>query len=195
MEAVILGRQTAERAHVERLLVDAGTNVRVCRPDAWGCAGLHDACPLDEHDVDVAIAVIEPADRFDTQGLACMHRARVPIVAVGGTSNDPILEFATAHLPRADASFPDAVQAAAVDGSGHRRAVEDALDARRHEDEQVEVRIDRSPRRIGVRLVGRLDADRASVLADAARAAVRSYDQRADVIDVSVLPAAEGGTS
>lgn len=186
MEVLLLGRPGLEWRRAHDVLQSAGHLVGTCHDGAWGCVGLEGTCPLDERDIDVAVAVAEPSDRFDAQGIACLHRARVPIVTVGATADDPVLRFATTSLERLDASTVDAVDDAAHDASGHQRAVEHAISPRLAPDEQVVVEVRRRPKAVAVQLSGRVDPARAAALADVARAALRAYDSRVTVIDISV---------
>ncbi len=189
METLVLGRMGAERARVERMVVDAGHVVNACHDRAWGCIGMDGHCPLDAGGgmVDVAIAVAEPGGRFDPQGVACAHRARIPIVAVGATPADPVLDYVVANVAHGDPSVLVAMEAAAKDGSGHRAAIKAALAVHRRPDECIHVSVERSPRCIDVMLVAKADDARAAALADVARAAVREYDPHVNVIDVSVV--------
>jgi hypothetical protein len=145
-------------------------------------------CPLDDNPVDVAVAVAEPGDRFDAQGLTCVHRARIPIVTVGARRDDPVLDFSTMNSPRVDATLLTAIEAAALDASGHRRAIDKRIREHLRPDEQVSVSVERGAGRLDVLLVADVDTTRASSLADIARQAAREFDQHVAVIDVSVTP-------
>lgn len=191
MEALVLGRPGIERTRVERLLTDAQFSINACHDNSWGCVGMDAECPLDALSVDVAIAVAEAGDRFDAQGIACVHRARIPIVTIGATANDPVLQYATESVARADPSLLDVVRVAALDTTGHRGAIEAALATHLADTEQVAVTVSRTSREVRVVLHTDVNTDRAGALADFARAAVRTYDPRVPVIDVSVVdPAA-----
>lgn len=186
METLVLGRPSAERERLQQLLVDAGMRVNMCHAGDWGCVGMDDDCPIDLRSVDVAVAVAELGDRFDTQGIACTHRARIPIVTIGATASDPVLKYVRSSLPRVDERVIDAVEAAASDAEDHQRAVEEALATRVAADEDVRVRAERRSNSIQVVLFADVATDRAGVIADWARAAVRSFDPHVSVIDVSV---------
>jgi hypothetical protein len=186
MQVLILGHPCAERTQLDDLLAAGGHDVNVCHELSWGCVGMDDACPLDATGVDVAVAIAEPGDRFDPQGIACLQRARVPLVTIGGVAHDRILEYASERLERVDESVFDALARAARDGSAHQRAIELSVAEHLHSGESIDVSVDRSPDRIDVRLTGRLEGNRASVLADIARGAVRTHDAHVPVIDVSV---------
>ena len=188
MESLVLGHPSAERSALEALLSDGGHNVTVCHDQHWGCVGLEGSCPLDDSPVDVAVAVAEPGDRFDAQGLTCVHRARIPIVTVGARRDDPVLDYSTMNSPRVDATLLTAIEAAALDASGHRRAIDRRIREHLRPDEQVSVSVERGPRRLDVLLVADVDTTRASSLADIARHAAREFDQHVAVIDVSVTP-------
>jgi hypothetical protein len=188
MESLVLGHPSAERSALEALLSDAGHNVTICHDQHWGCVGLEGMCPLDDNPVDVAVAVAEPGDRFDAQGLTCVHRARIPIVTVGARRDDPVLDFSTMNSPRVDATLLTAIEAAALDASGHRRAIDKRIREHLRPDEQVSVSVERGAGRLDVLLVADVDTTRASSLADIARQAAREFDQHVAVIDVSVTP-------
>ncbi len=183
----MLGRMGAERARLERVVREAGHSVAACHDRGWGCIGMDGECPLDVGDVDVAVAVAEPGGRFDAQGVACAYRARIPIVAVGATSADPVLDYVVANVAHGDPSVLVAMEAAVGHGSGHRAAIEEALAAHVRPDESITVSVERSASRIDVLLVASGDDIRAGALADVARGAVRRYDPHVNVIDVSVV--------
>jgi len=186
METLVLGHPSAERARVEAALADAGHIVSACHDGHWACSGMTGDCPIDATAVDVAVAVAEPGDRFDTQGIACAFRARIPIVAVGAAVDDPALDYASASVPGPDGSMLTAVQASASDASGHQAVIERALAEHLRPDERVTVHVQRSSRRLEVQLTADLDPSRAAALADVARNAARSHDTNVSVIDVSV---------
>ncbi len=186
MRTLVLGVMGFERSRVGRMVIDAGHVVHTCHDRNWGCIGMDDRCPLDDP-VDVAIAVAEPGGRFDPQGVACAHRARIPIVAVGATEADPVLDYVVTNVPHGDGSIVVAMEAAAKDASGHGDAITDALASHRRPDECIHVSVERSARGIDVLLVVGADDARAAALADVARAAVREYDSHVNVIDVSVV--------
>lgn len=192
MDSLVLGHPTAERSALETLLTDAGHNVTVCHDQHWGCVGLDGTCPLDERAVDVAIAVADPGDRFDAQGLTCVHRARIPIVTVGARRDDPVLDYVTVNSPRVDPTLLTAIESAALDASGHRRAIDRRLHDHLRSEEHVVVSVERSARRLDILLMGDVEPGRAAALADVARHAAREYDQHVDVIDVSVTGTADG---
>lgn len=185
MRALLLGRPSARRIRVQKLLDEAGDRTDVCHDSDWGCAGLEGGCPLDDRDIDVAVAVAEPGVPFDAQGVACVHRARVPIVTVGARPSDPVTDYAVVNVSRVDDDTLTAIREAAQDVSGHRAAIEAELAARLRGDEHVEVTVRRQPNAIEVVLVGELEPTRAAALADAARASIREYDDRVAVINVA----------
>ncbi len=170
---------------MQKLLDGAGERVDVCHDHEWGCVGMDGGCPLDERDIDVAVAVAEPGLPFDAQGVACVHRARIPIVTVGARATDPVTEYATVNVSRVDDDALATIRLAASDVSGHQRAVEEELAERLADDERVEVIVRRQPSAIEVVLVAELAPARAATLTDVARAAIRSYDGRVPVINVS----------
>ena len=188
METVILGRQGVERRRLEDLLIAAGHGVRACHDRDWGCVGLDDDCPLERSRVDVAVIVSEPGGRFDTQGVACVHRARIPLVAVGASNGDPVLRHTTAHVGAVDTALLDTLERARGDASGHIAAVEEALAEHTDQGEPFTVFAERRPDRLSIQLVLNTDRDRSTRLADVARAAARGYDSAVPVIDVSVVP-------
>ena len=187
MRTLVLGVMGFERSRVERMVIDAGHVVHPCHDRNWGCIGMDGRCPLDDDPVDVAIAVAEPGGRFDPQGVACAHRARIPIVAVGATEADPVLDYVVTNVPHGDGLVIVAMEAAAKDASGHGDAITAALASHRRPDERIHVSVERSARCIDVLLVASADDARSVALADVARAAVREYDSHVNVIDVSVV--------
>lgn len=186
MEMLVLGHPSAERARVVATLTGAGHVVDVCHDGHWACAGMRGDCPLDATAVDVAVAVAEPGDRFDTQGIACAFRARVPVVAVGAAPDDPALDYTSASVPGPGGALLTAVEASATDASSHRAVIERALADHLRPGEHVGVHVERSSRRLDVQLTSDLDPERAPSIADIARTAARRHDPRATVIDVSV---------
>ncbi len=171
---------------MQKLLDAAGEQVEVCHDRDWGCVGMDGACPLDDGEVDVAVAVAEPGVAFDAQGVACVHRARIPLVTVGARTSDPVTEYATENVDRIDDDSLEVIRRAAQDVTGYRRAVEDELATRLADDEQVDISVHRRPGAIEVVLTGTLDPPRAAALSDVARAVIRHYDVRVPVINVSV---------
>ena len=110
MEMLVLGRPGLERTNLERWLVDAGHEVLVCHDGRWACVGMDGPCPLDVHTIDVAIAHAEASDRVDPHGIACAYRAGVALVTVGATRNDPVLEYATIAVDRADDELFESIE-------------------------------------------------------------------------------------
>lgn len=187
METMILGRHGVQRQRLEQVLAEAGHAVHACHDRDWGCVGLEDRCPLDEGPIDVAVVLPEPGGRFDAQGVACAHRRRIPILAVGADAHDPIRRVATAHVTAVDEGTAAALERLGSDASGHIAAIEQALAERTEQGESVVVTATRSPNRLAVQLVLDADERRANAIADAARAAARGYDPEIAVIDVSVV--------
>jgi hypothetical protein len=190
METLVLGHPGAERSRLESLISGAGHTVSTCHDGSWACHGMDGDCPVDGASVDVAVAVVEPGDRFDAQGIACVFRARIPIVTIGATRDDPVLQYSTANVGEIDGSVIDAMEASAADASGHRAAIERALAGHVRPGETVAVHVSRSPRRLDIQLAADVDDVRAASLADCARSAARGHDPRVSVIDVSVTPPA-----
>lgn len=190
MEALVLGRPGLERTRLHQMLTDAGHTVTICHDRDWGCVGMDGACPLDALTVDVAVAVAEPSGRFDAQGIACVHRARIPIVAIGAAADDPVRRYTSATADVVDETIVDVVCLAARDTSGHRRAIEERLAGHVGPDECVTVSVDRRADRIRVYLRTDAAGSRAAALAEQARAAVRAHDARVSVIDVTIADAA-----
>ena len=190
MEALVLGRPSPEREHVVRELGPVGS-VHVCQDQTWGCAELVDGCPLDHHDVDVAVVVADQLGAVEPAGVACAHRARIPVLAVGCDIDEPAAAHATKRIGFGDDVVAAAAEAAA-DASAYVDAVELALSTHLASGESVEVRAERTPRSVVITLVADLDDRRAGTLADRARDAVRRYDTRVAVIDVKVVPTAAG---
>ncbi len=121
MEMLVLGRPSLERTNLERWLVDAGHEVLVCHDGSWSCVGMDGPCPLDERTIDMAIAHAEASDRFDPHGIACAHRAGIALVTVGATRNDPVLEYATIAVDRADDELFESIETIRVARLPHRR--------------------------------------------------------------------------
>jgi hypothetical protein len=188
MEAILIGPQGVARDRAERVVTAAGHRVHRCHERAWGCVGLDDACALDVDEIDVAIAVAGSDGRFDPQGIACAHRARIPIVTVGADPADPACRYALVNVGDLDGAFVEAIESTAREASGHRAAVVQALCAHLGPDETVAVTAERMPRCLEITLATDLDRGRHPALADVARAAVRRYDRRIEVIDVSIIP-------
>lgn len=184
MEVLVLGRPTPERDEVVRRLEPAGA-VHACRDDSWGCAELVDGCPLDRREVDVAVLVADQLGRVDVEGVACAQRARVPVLAVGDDVDERIAGHVTGRVGLTGDLAAAAAEAAA-DTSAYVREVEHELAGHLEHGDSILVRVVRRRRAIMVTLVGELDARRAAALADRARAAVRRYDDRVAVIDVTV---------
>lgn len=187
METMILGRHGVQRQRLEQLLHEAGHQVHACHEREWGCVGLDDRCPLDEGPIDVAVVLPEPGGRFDAQGVACAHRRRIPILAVGADEHDPIRRSAQAHVPAVDETVPAVVAKLAGDASGHIAAIEQALADHTDQGEQIVVSARRTPTRLAVQLVLSGRPERSTSLADVARAAARGFDPEIAVIDVSVV--------
>lgn len=185
MRALVLGRPSARRIRVQKLLDGAGDQVDVCHDSDWGCVGMEGGCPLDERDIDVAVAVAEPGVPFDAQGIACLYRARIPIVTVGARATDPVTNYATVNVSRVDRDALETIRLASQDVSGHRGAVEEHLADRLSADEHIEVTVRRGPNTIDVVLTGEFAPSRVASLTDVARAAIRGYDGRVGVINVS----------
>lgn len=121
MEILVLGRPGLERTNLERYLVDAGHELLVCHDGRWACIGMDGACPLDEHTIDTAIAHADASDRFDPHGIACAHRADVALVTVGATTNDPVLQYATIAVDRADDELIESIETIRISRLPHRR--------------------------------------------------------------------------
>lgn len=185
MRTLVLGRPSARRIRLQKLLDGAGGHVDVCHDGDWGCVGMDGGCPLDEQDIDVAVAVAEPGAPFDAQGVACVYRARIPIVAVGARMSDPVREYATVNVDQVDDETVETIRQASQDVTGHVAAVEAELAERLSDGEHVDVTVRRLPNTIEVVLVGELAPQRVATLTDVARAAIREYDGRVAVINVS----------
>lgn len=186
MRTLLLGHRSAEQIRLQNLLVRNGHEVELCHDGDWGCVGLNGRCPLDDLDVDVAVAVAEPGVAFDAQGVTCVHRARIPLVTFGARSHDSVMPYATVNAIRVDEAALDVLAVAARDASGYLRAVEEIVEAHRLPDEQVGVSATRGRRQIDIVLTGAVSSSRGSALADLARQAVRTYDPRVAVINISV---------
>ena len=186
METLILGRPGAERTQLIRALTDEGVTVRTCHDGAWGCAGLHDECPLDDGPVDAAVAIAAPGEALEPQGVACAQRARVPIVTVGGVEGDPVHQLADVELSTVDDSTPAVVSATARAANRHRVAIERASAEFLREGEQLVIDVRRERDALQVLVEGTFPDDRVGQIADQVRSAVRRFDPAASVIDVSV---------
>lgn len=115
MRVLLLGSRSAERIRVMNQLTAAGMSVAACKPGDWECTGMHGECPLDAEEIDVAVAVASRGRRIDAVGLGCTQRARIPLVTIGATANDPALRFARGSVTHADESIVDVVRAAGRD--------------------------------------------------------------------------------
>lgn len=111
MRIMVLGRMGVERSTLEGLLSDAGHVVAPCHDRSWGCVGMDGPCPMDAGAVDVAVAVAEASGRFEPQGVACAYRARIPIIAVGATPGDPVLDFVATTVDHGDHAVLEALEA------------------------------------------------------------------------------------
>jgi hypothetical protein len=121
------GLGAAERASLEA----AGHTVLSCFEPGSGLEDMCTAwngqggCPLDSHDIDVAVLVRgeddgRPVPRED--GVRCAARAGIPVVEVGRSAGDP---FARLLAARADAS--DVVETAVEAAEGAMHALEAAI--------------------------------------------------------------------
>lgn len=186
MRVLVLGRPSAERIRLQKLLGGAGELIDVCDEGDWGCAGMDERCPLDGRDIDVAVVVAERGVPFDAQGVACVHRARIPLVSIGARAHDPVSAYSVSGVARVDDEALAAIRVAAEDGSAHRRAVEAALATHLADDEDLAVTVRRRADAIDVELSGELSPTRLAAVADLARAAVRAHDGRVSVINIRV---------
>lgn len=111
MEVLVLGRPSLERTTLQRFLETSGHTVRLCHDRRWGCVGMDGPCPLEDHPIDVAVAGVEAGDRFDPQGIACAYRTEIPLVTVGATMHDPVLQYTTVAVDRVDSTLLESIDA------------------------------------------------------------------------------------
>jgi hypothetical protein len=181
---------------VDELTAAGHETVRCDTPDGRApCRGLAAGgeCPLDEH-ADVAVLVPELGTRDVEHGAICAVRNRVPVVvfdpANAGTP-DPSMSWTTAAGP----DLLDECERIAHDGHAHVRAVEDRLVALgvvaiaelRRPDGVVAIDVQRSPNRLCLTIaLADSESDRQGEIVRAASQALRDFDRRAAVIDVTV---------
>jgi hypothetical protein len=179
-------------------LVEAGHVVLRCHEQGqptFPCRGLcdADACPLNSHVVDVALAVrshvrSQPAPSED--GVLCALLAHVPMVVAGPSALDPYDGFATSVLDRTHDVVETCEAAAGAELYRYARRAEavlaDCLGADRTSSASVSV-----TRRSGglrVRVMGLGDATRQERQTAVVRVvgALRRFDRYARAIDVVV---------
>ena len=180
-------------------LVEAGhTIVRCDTADReYPCRGLAPGgqCPLDQP-VDVAVLVQEAGTGQVEPGAVCAARCRIPVIEVTGAEAAVRSSVAAWTAP----SGPDllaACERAARDGRAHKRAIEERLITLGVVDREevgpggpVTIGVVRSANRL--QLTIQLDdasRSRRIEVVRAATQALRDFDPRPAVIDVSVRPA------
>ncbi len=177
--------------------------VRCDTPDGrYPCRGLAAGgeCPLDEH-VDVAVIVPELGTYDVEHGAICAVRNRVPVVvfdpADAGTS-DPLMSWTTAAGP----DLLDECERVAHDGRAHAQAVVDRLvllgvvapAELQHPDGKVGIAVQREANRLWLTIeLADSERDRQAEIVRAATQALRDFDRRPAVIDVTVRSAPREG--
>lgn len=196
MKVLVVEAQPGGADEAKAALVAAGHTVVDCdTPEQHApCRGLasEGTCPLDEHDVDVA--VVHHAGRdlsVGERGALCAARARVPVVVDGDYRRS--VSFGPGTFV-AGVDLVDACTAASHSGMAHAAAVRRDLlgsgvispDDVAHARPLVSFVVEREPKRL--RLTIRVpDGDpRKANITKAAAEALRRFDTRATVIDVVV---------
>jgi hypothetical protein len=178
-------------------LTEAGHTVVRCDTEdrRVPCRGLAAGgeCPLDEH-VDVAVIVQENGSNRVAPGAICAARSRVPVVEVDPT-DDAACFTANPWRPVAAADLIDECERAAHDGSAHAQVVVDrllslgvlAFDEVDGPAATIAIAVTRDGGRLHMTIeLADSVRDREAELVRAATQALRGFDRRAAVIDVSV---------
>ena len=185
-------------AAAEAQLREAGHAVVGCEPGdpSAPCRGLEAVgdCPLDGHDIDVAVvsragAELTPSER----GALCASRHRIPVVITGNPRH------AVSFGPGTHIAGPDLIEtctSAATSGVAHVAAVRRELliagvvypEDVDSPNPPVSFEVRREPRRL--RLVVRVPQDdpRLATITKSAAEALRRFDQHINVIDVVANP-------
>jgi hypothetical protein len=193
MQILLLGRPGPDHRAAAKALAAAGYHTTSCfaGPASWACVAADGPCPMDRH-TDVAVATRQPdGARYDSQGVVCARRRRVPIVAIGADQGDPIWSLADVVVDEADQRLVEACRALAAGPSpGHTRAARRALADVVYPGETVEVAVDRGPGGLHA-WITTTTADRArrNALVERVRAGLALYDPGAERIGVSVRQA------
>lgn len=196
MKVLVVEAQPGGADEAKATLLAAGHTVVDCttaEPHA-PCRGLASVgvCPLDEHDVDVAVVHHTGRDLAASErGALCAARARIPVVIDGDYRRS--VSFGPGTFV-AGVDLVDACVAAAASGTAHAAAVrrdllttgviepDDVSGAR----PMVSFVVDRQPRRLKLTIHLPQDDPRKANITKAAAEALRRFDSRATVIDVVV---------
>jgi hypothetical protein len=153
-------------------------------------------CPLDEH-VDVAVLVQEIGTCHVEHGAVCAARSRVPVVEVDGAGiaqRQPITSWTAVAGP----GLLDECERAAHDGHAHAEAVKDRLvvlgvvtpGELDQPDGTVAIGVRRGANRLRMTIeLADSMRDRQTEIVRAATQALRDFDPRPAVIDVTVRSA------
>ncbi len=197
MKVLVVEAQPGGADEARAALTAAGHTVVGCdtlEPQA-PCRGLATVatCPLDEHDVDVAVVHHTGRDlSAGERGALCAARARVPVVVDGDCRR--AVSFGPGTFV-AGVDLVDACEAAASSGMAHAAAVRRELlcagvihrDDVAHAHPAISFVVERQPRRLQLTIrVPEGDPRRANITKAAAEG-LRRFDPDAAVIDVVVI--------
>lgn len=196
MKVLVVEAQPGGADEARAVLTAAGHTVLGCdTPEPHApCRGLSTvgACPLDEHDVDVAVVHHTGRDlAVSERGALCAARARIPVVVDGDYRRS--VSFGPGTFV-AGVDLVDACAAAAGSGMAHAAAVrrdllcagvidtDDVTGAR----PRVGFHVERSPKRLRLVIDVPAGDPRTPNITKAAAEALRRFDTKASVIDVVV---------
>jgi hypothetical protein len=196
MKVLVVEAQPGGADSAKAALAAAGHTVVGCdTPEAHApCRGLASVgtCPLDEHDIDVAVVHHTGRDlSVGERGALCAARARVPVVVDGDYRRS--VSFGPGTFV-AGVDLVDACNAAAQSGMAHAAAVRRDLlctgvitpDDVAHAQPLVSFVVDREPRRLRLTIHLSEGDPRKANITKAAAEALRRFDTKASVIDVVV---------
>lgn len=191
MEAMVLGVESPLRSKVESALAESGVAVHACR-DAWtGCLTEYGRCSLEGSAVDVAVAVPKSNGEFDSVGLACAYRERVPVVALSDDVANPVRRYASVTISADEDDLErrmmNAVEQYGAGLSSHIAAIEKALTDRMLVEEPFVVVARRTDACLEVDLVLDVVPSRAGELTEVARFAACQQDPSLEDVQVAVL--------
>ncbi len=197
MKILILGSRAGGPANGAVGELAAGHQIVRCdTPDGrYPCRGLAAGgeCPLDEH-VDVAVLMPEFGTYDVEHGAICAVRNRVPVVVfdpAGAGAPDPISSWTTAAGP----DLLDECERVAHDGHAHAQAIVSRLvelevvapTELQQPDGTIAIAVRRDANRLWLTIeLADSERDRQAEIVRAASQALRDFDRRPAVIDVSV---------
>ncbi len=186
-------------APAESELRAAGHLVVGCEPadPSSPCRGLEAVgdCPLDGHDIDVAVVSRAGSDLVPSErGALCAARQRIPVVVVGDPRHTISFGPGT-HAAGAD--LVSACERAAASGVAHVAAVRRDLlmagvvtsDEVDGANPRISFEVQRQPRRLRLVVHAPADEPRLASITKSAAEALRRFDQHSSVIDVVTNPA------